>query len=85
MNSVELLDALKSKYELTYDKGVADMLHLSTTFISKIRHGEKIFGSDTLLVIAKLLDIELEKIACFAMAERAKEKNSRTKWLKSSK
>jgi transcriptional regulator with XRE-family HTH domain len=81
MNSIDMLDALKNKYGLDYDKDVADLLHLSTTFISKVRRGEKIFGSDILLKIAELLDLGLDDIARAAMAERAKDPKSRKKWL----
>ena len=82
MNSIDMLDALKDKYQFGYDKEVADLLNLSTTFISKVRRGEKIFGADTLLKIAKHLDLELDYIARIAMAERTKESRNRKTWLK---
>ena len=82
MNSIDMLDAIKSKYQFGYDKEVADLLNLSTTFISKVRRGEKIFGADTLLKIAKHLDLELNYVARLAMAERAKDNRNRRTWLK---
>ena len=82
MNSIDMLDALKDKYQFGYDKEVADLLNLSTTFISKVRRGEKIFGADTLLKIAKHLDLGLDYIARIAMAERTKESRNRKTWLK---
>lgn len=80
MNSIEILDAIKKKYGIKSDRQAATKLGVSQRWVSKIRTGEAVFGADTMYEAGKLLGIDEGKIACWAMAERAKTDAARRAW-----
>ena len=80
MNSIEILDAVKEKYGLASDSQAAKKLGIGQRFVSKVRRGEKVFGADTIYRAGELLNIEAGKMACWAMAERAKNEDARRTW-----
>lgn len=80
MNSQELLQELMKKPELNSYYAVAKKLGISTSFIYKIRDGEKHFGADQWFLAAEILGRDPRSMACYGMAERAKSDAARRAW-----
>lgn len=80
MNTIEYLQAVKTRLHITSDYALAARLGVTRSAISKLQQGKGIFGDDMALTVAQILDINpLVVIAC-ANAERAKTPEQRARW-----
>ena len=73
MTSVDLLDWVKARYNLSSDYQLAKKLHLTQSAISIHRIKPHGFTEKTALNIAKLLDLPPAYVLAMTHAERAKD------------
>lgn len=81
MNTIEYLQAVKDRLQITSDYALAARLGITRSAISKLQQGKGIFGDDIALSIAQILDINPLIVIAQANAERASTPEMRGRWM----
>lgn len=71
MNTNEILDAIKARYNLPSDYAVHKLLGVTHQQIGNYRKGKSLMGDDAALKAAELLDLEPDYLFACLHAERA--------------
>jgi len=72
MNTLQFLDAIKRKHDLTSDYQLGKFMDWPHPRVSNYRNAARTFGDETCMEVAKALDMELEFVLTSIAAERAK-------------
>lgn len=80
MNTLELLDAVKARYDLPSDYAAAKLLPVGKSAISKWRAKGLTMDDTTGLVVAKLLDLDPAQVFAWLHAERSKSHQEKRVW-----
>jgi hypothetical protein len=80
LKTIEYLDAVKSRLEITSDYALAKRLGWPQATISGYRTGRRFFDDDAALSVAAALDIHPLQVIAAANAERAKTPEQRARW-----
>lgn len=80
MNTIEYLDAVKSRSGITSDYALAKVLGVTQAAVSNYRVGRSRIDDDVALTIAQLLGINPLIVIAAANAERAKTPEQRARW-----
>lgn len=81
-STIQLLDDLKKKLEITSDYALAKHLELSRAQISKYRCGRDFLSEDTAMKVADMLHIERGIVLAWIAAERSRMPSARAAWVK---
>lgn len=80
MNTIEYLQAVKSRLGITSDYALAAKLGITRSAISKLQQGGVSFSDDVALSVAEILGVHPFTVIAQANAERAKTPEQRARW-----
>lgn len=80
MNTIEYLQAVKTRLEITSDYALAARLGITRSAVSKLQQGGVSFSDDVALTIAEILKLNPLVVIAAANAERAKTPEQRARW-----
>lgn len=80
MNTIEYLQAVKTRLEITSDYALAARLGITRSAVSKLQQGGVSFSDDVALTIAEILNLNPLVVIASANAERAKTPEQRARW-----
>jgi transcriptional regulator with XRE-family HTH domain len=80
LNTIEYLQAVKTRLEITSDYALAKALGITQSTISGYRAGRSRIDDDVALTIADILRIHPLQVIAAANAERAKTPEQRARW-----
>lgn len=80
MNTIEYLQAVKTRLEITSDYALAARLGITRSAVSKLQQGGVSFSDDVALTIADILNVHPLQVIAAANAERAKTPEQRARW-----
>ncbi len=80
MNTLEYLEAVKTRLGITSDYALAKALRITQSTISGYRAGRSRIDDDVALTIAEILKIHPLQVIAAANAERAKTPEQRARW-----
>lgn len=81
MNTLEYLQAVKTRLGITSDYALAARLGITRSAISKLQLGKGVFGDDVALTVAQILDLNPLVVIAQANAERASTAEMRDRWM----
>jgi predicted transcriptional regulator len=81
MNTIELLDAVKARREITSDYALAKVLGITQQAVSSYRAGNSAISDDVALTVAEILQIHPLQVIAAANAERAKTPEQKERWM----
>lgn len=81
MNTIEYLDAVKQRRNITSDYALAKVLGVAQSTVIGYRSGRRIIDDEVCLTISQILNIEPLTVIATANAERAKTPEMRARWL----
>lgn len=77
---VDLLDALKARYDLRSDYAAAPVIGVTRSSVSRIRNKIDYFSDSTAIKVAELLGIDPAIAVAVAHSDRAKCDSEKTVW-----
>lgn len=80
MNTIEYLQAVKTRLNITSDYALAARLGITRSAVSKLQQGGVSFSDDVALTIADILNVHPLQVIAAANAERAKTPEQRARW-----
>ena len=80
MNTIEYLQAVKTRLNITSDYALAKALGITQSTISGYRAGRSRIDDDVALTIADILNVHPLQVIAAANAERAKTPEQRERW-----
>ena len=80
MNTIEYLQAVKTRLGITSDYALAKALRVGHSTICSYRAGRSRIDDDVALTIAEILDLLPIQVIATANAERAKTPEQRARW-----
>lgn len=80
MKTIDFLDAIKSRHQITSDYAVAQLLGLTRQRVSHYRNGRDSLGDETAMKVADALGIDAGYVIACAHAERAQLPELRRTW-----
>lgn len=80
MNTIEYLQAVKTRLDITSDYALAARLGITRSAVSKLQQGGVSFSDDVALTIADILNVHPLQVIAAANAERAKTPEQRARW-----
>lgn len=80
MNTLELLDAVKTRRGITSDYALAKALGVTQTAVSSYRTGNSKISDDVALTVAEILGMHPLAVIAVANAERAKTEKQKARW-----
>jgi transcriptional regulator with XRE-family HTH domain len=80
LNTIEYLQAVKTRLGITSDYALAVKLGITRSAVSKLQQGGVSFGDDVALSVAEILGIHPLQVIAAANAERAKTPEQRARW-----
>jgi transcriptional regulator with XRE-family HTH domain len=80
MNTLEYLEAVKTRLGITSDYALAKALRITQSTISGYRAGRSRIDDDVALTIAEILKVHPLQVIAAANAERAKTPEQRARW-----
>lgn len=80
MNTIDYLQAVKTRLEITSDYALAKALQVRHSTISSYRAGRSRIDDDVALSIAEILEVNPLQVIAAANAERAKTPEQRARW-----
>lgn len=78
--TIEFLNAIKKKYDITSNYGLARKLDQTDTDIARWMKGKNTLGDEAALKVAELLDLDPAYVLACAHAERAKNDPEKAVW-----
>lgn len=81
MNTLEYLQAVKTRAGITSDYALAAKLGITRSAVSKLQQGGSSFSDDVALAVAEILEVHPLQVIADANAERAKTPEMRARWL----
>jgi transcriptional regulator with XRE-family HTH domain len=81
MNTLALLEAVKTRRKITSDYALAKALGVTQQAVSSYRSGNSIINDDVCLTVATILEIPPIGVIAQANAERAKTPELRQRWM----
>lgn len=81
MNTIEYLQAVKTRLDITSDYALAARLGITRSAVSKLQQGGVSFSDDVALTIAEILKLNPLVVIASANAERAKTPEMRARWM----
>jgi transcriptional regulator with XRE-family HTH domain len=80
LNTLEYLQAVKTRLEITSDYALAARLGVTRSAVSNFMRGKGVLGDDVALTIAQILDLNPLVVIAQANAERASSPEIRARW-----
>ena len=80
MNTIDYLQAVKTRLDITSDYALAKALHIGHSTICSYRAGRSRIDDDVALSIAEILGLHPIQVIATANAERAKTPEQRARW-----
>jgi transcriptional regulator with XRE-family HTH domain len=81
MNTLEYLQAVKTRLGISSDYALAMRLGITRSAVSKFQQGKGIFGDDVALTVAQILDLNPLVVIAQANAERSNTPEMRDRWM----
>ncbi len=80
MNTIDILDAIKSRYNLPSDYAVHKLLNVTHQQIANYRKGKSLMGDEAALKAAELLELEPDYLLACLHAERSSDAEVSKVW-----
>jgi transcriptional regulator with XRE-family HTH domain len=81
LNTLEYLQAVKTRLEISSDYALASRLGITRSAVSNFTRGKGVMGDDVALTVAQILDINPLVVIAQANAERASTPELRARWV----